>query len=157
MTYSGAQVVIKLLEMQGVETVFGISGGAVLPLYDARNGSSVTHVLARHEQGAGFMAQGMARASFSLLRSYRFVFGMASQTTIARSVSSPPYPDWPRCRTRGNPSPCTLCFDAADCRSRFRRPSMTPATRPWTVPRSSPGRSTLPAGSTGRPCDRRFL
>ena len=60
----GADLVIRLLERQGIDVVCGIPGGAVLPLYDAllRHGS-IRHVLARHEQGAGFMAQGMARAT----------------------------------------------------------------------------------------------
>lgn len=61
---SGAQLTIRLLERQGVCTVAGVPGGAILPIYDAlaRSGS-IRHVLARHEQGAGFIAQGMARAS----------------------------------------------------------------------------------------------
>ena len=61
---NGAELVVRLLERQGVRTVAGIPGGACLPLYDALAGSPrIRHVLARHEQGAGFIAQGMARAS----------------------------------------------------------------------------------------------
>ncbi len=60
---TGAQLIVRLLERQGVRTIAGIPGGAILPLYDALSGSSIHHVLARHEQGAGFMAQGMARVS----------------------------------------------------------------------------------------------
>ncbi len=63
MEYSGAEIVIRMLERQGVETIAGIPGGTNLPLYDALQGSSLTHVLARHEQGAGFIAQGMARST----------------------------------------------------------------------------------------------
>jgi len=61
---SGSEIVIRLLERQGVQIVAGIPGGANLPLYDAlcRSGK-IRHVLARHEQGAGFIAQGMARVS----------------------------------------------------------------------------------------------
>lgn len=60
----GADLVIKLLERQGIELVCGIPGGAVLPLYDALSKSTrIRHVLARHEQGAGFMAQGIARST----------------------------------------------------------------------------------------------
>jgi len=63
-TLNGAQITIRLLERQGIRTVAGIPGGAILPIYDALGQSSIIHhVLARHEQGAGFMAQGMARAS----------------------------------------------------------------------------------------------
>ena len=61
---TGAQLIVRLLERQGVRTAAGIPGGAILPLYDALSGSEIIHhVLARHEQGAGFMAQGMARVS----------------------------------------------------------------------------------------------
>lgn len=61
---SGAQITVRLLENQGIRTVAGIPGGAILPIYDALSQSSlIHHVQARHEQGAGFMAQGMARVS----------------------------------------------------------------------------------------------
>jgi acetolactate synthase-1/2/3 large subunit len=61
---SGAQIVVRLLERQGVRRVTGYPGGAILPIYDALGQSAaIRHVLARHEQGAGFIAQGMARVS----------------------------------------------------------------------------------------------
>ncbi|WP_028583815.1 acetolactate synthase large subunit [Desulfogranum mediterraneum] len=61
---TGATLTIRLLEHYGITTIAGIPGGANLPLYEALSQSSVIrHVLARHEQGAGFMAQGMARSS----------------------------------------------------------------------------------------------
>ena len=61
---TGAQLIVRLLERQGVRTIAGIPGGAILPFYDALSASTqIRHVLARHEQGAGFMAQGMARVS----------------------------------------------------------------------------------------------
>lgn len=64
MKMTGAQLIIQLLERQGVRTVAGIPGGTNLPLYDALARSPVIrHVLVRHEQGAGFVAQGMARVS----------------------------------------------------------------------------------------------
>jgi acetolactate synthase-1/2/3 large subunit len=59
----GGQAAIRALEKQGVEVVFGIPGVHTLEIYDALVDSSITHVLARHEQGAGFMADGYARAS----------------------------------------------------------------------------------------------
>ena len=62
--YTGAEIIIKLLERQGVDIVAGIPGGANLPIYDALYESrQIRHVLARHEQGAGFIAQGMGRVS----------------------------------------------------------------------------------------------
>lgn len=61
---SGAELVIRLLERQGIDCLAGIPGGANLPLYDALSQSrAIRHVLARHEQGAGFIAQGMARST----------------------------------------------------------------------------------------------
>ncbi len=61
---TGAQIVVRLLERQGVRVIAGIPGGAILPFYDALSQSArITHVLARHEQGAGFMAQGWSRAT----------------------------------------------------------------------------------------------
>ena len=64
MRLNGAELVVGLLERHGVTMVTGIPGGAILPLYDALSQSTrIRHVLARHEQGAGFIAQGMARAT----------------------------------------------------------------------------------------------
>jgi acetolactate synthase-1/2/3 large subunit len=61
---TGADAILRSLEAEGVEVVFGIPGGAILPTYDAMaRGTTVRHVLARHEQGAGHMAEGYARAS----------------------------------------------------------------------------------------------
>src|SRR5579872_7285685 len=60
----GSDAILRSLEAEGVEVMFGIPGGAILPTYDAiARGTSVRHVLARHEQGAGHMAEGYARAS----------------------------------------------------------------------------------------------
>ncbi len=64
MRMTGADAILRSLEAEGVEVAFGLPGGAILPLYDAMaRGTSVRHVLARHEQGAGHMAEGYARAS----------------------------------------------------------------------------------------------
>jgi acetolactate synthase-1/2/3 large subunit len=61
---NGADAILRSLEAEGVEVMFGIPGGAIMPAYDAMaRGTTVRHVLARHEQGAGHMAQGYARAS----------------------------------------------------------------------------------------------
>ncbi len=62
-TYTGASLLCALLEQQGIATLSGIPGGAILPFYDALHQRPLRHVLARHEQGAGFIAQGMARVS----------------------------------------------------------------------------------------------
>lgn len=63
MLIKGADIIIQYLEEIGIETIFGIPGGANLPLYDRLAKSNIRHILARHEQGAAFMAQGMARAT----------------------------------------------------------------------------------------------
>ena len=63
MQLNGAEFIIKMLEKYGIEQVAGIPGGANLPLYDALSKSHIRHILAKHEQGAGFIAQGIARVS----------------------------------------------------------------------------------------------
>ena len=63
MQLTGAQALIKSLEMEGVEVMFGLPGGAILPVYDPILSSSIRHVLVRHEQGAGHMAEGYALAT----------------------------------------------------------------------------------------------
>jgi acetolactate synthase-1/2/3 large subunit len=60
---TGAEALIKSLEQQGVDTVFGLPGGAILPVYDPLIDSSIRHILVRHEQGAGHMAEGYALAT----------------------------------------------------------------------------------------------
>jgi len=60
---TGAEALIKSLEQQGVDTVFGLPGGAILPVYDPLLDSSIRHILVRHEQGAGHMAEGYAMAT----------------------------------------------------------------------------------------------
>jgi acetolactate synthase I/II/III large subunit len=60
---SGGQALIKSLEMMGVEVMFGLPGGAILPVYDPIIDSPIRHILVRHEQGAGHMASGYAHAT----------------------------------------------------------------------------------------------
>jgi len=66
-SHTGAQILRTLIERQGIDTIAGIPGGAILPFYDAlespEQSDGLVHVLARHEQGAGFIAQGMARVT----------------------------------------------------------------------------------------------
>jgi len=59
----GSQIVLDCLRAEGVDLVFGYPGGAIMPLYDALDGSSVRHILTRHEQGAVFAAEGYARST----------------------------------------------------------------------------------------------
>jgi len=63
MKMTGAEVVIKALEQEGVEVIFGYPGGAVIPIYDKLYDSSIKHVLVRHEQAAAHAADGYARAT----------------------------------------------------------------------------------------------
>ncbi len=60
---TGAQSLVKSLEHAGVEVMFGIPGGAILPAYDPIFDSKIRHILARHEQGAGHAAEGYAQAT----------------------------------------------------------------------------------------------
>ena len=63
MKLTGAQALIKSLEMEQVEVMFGLPGGAILPVYDPLIDCSIRHILVRHEQGAGHMASGYAHAT----------------------------------------------------------------------------------------------
>lgn len=64
---TGAQAIIRSLEMLGVDTVFGLPGGAILPTYDPlMDSKKIRHILVRHEQGAGHAAEGYAAASGKL-------------------------------------------------------------------------------------------
>jgi acetolactate synthase I/II/III large subunit len=63
MKLTGAQALIKSLEMENVEVMFGLPGGCILPAYDPLLDSSIRHVLVRHEQGAGHMAEGYAHVT----------------------------------------------------------------------------------------------
>ncbi len=61
---TGAELIVKMLEKQGIDTVTGLPGGTILPVYDALSKSeTIRHILARHEQGAGFIAHGIARST----------------------------------------------------------------------------------------------
>src|SRR5690606_12100398 len=60
---TGAQALVRSLEALGVEVMFGIPGGAILPAYDPIFDSKVRHILVRHEQGAGHAATGYAQAT----------------------------------------------------------------------------------------------
>jgi acetolactate synthase-1/2/3 large subunit len=63
MTTNGGAALIKALELEGVDTIFGLPGGAILPVYDPIIDSPIRHILVRHEQGAGHMAEGYAHAT----------------------------------------------------------------------------------------------
>ena len=63
MEFTGAQALVKSLEMEEVEVIFGLPGGAILPVYDPIIDSPIRHILVRHEQGAGHMAEGYAHAT----------------------------------------------------------------------------------------------
>ncbi len=61
--FTGSTSLFRSLEYEGVEVIFGVPGGAILPAYDPLLDSPIRHVLARHEQGAGHMAEGYAMAT----------------------------------------------------------------------------------------------
>jgi acetolactate synthase I/II/III large subunit len=63
MKLTGAQALIKSLELCGTEVIFGLPGGCILPAYDPLLESSIRHILVRHEQGAGHMAEGYAHVT----------------------------------------------------------------------------------------------
>src|SRR3954451_10572587 len=59
----GGRALIRALELEGTEVIFGLPGGAILPVYDPIIDSPIRHILVRHEQGAGHMAEGYAHAT----------------------------------------------------------------------------------------------
>lgn len=63
MKLSGAEITIKQLERCGIKTISGIPGGSNLPIFDALLNSDIQNIMARHEQGSGFIAHGMARST----------------------------------------------------------------------------------------------
>jgi acetolactate synthase-1/2/3 large subunit len=63
MQLTGAQALVKSLEAQGVDVMFGLPGGCILPVYDPIIDSPIRHILVRHEQGAGHMAEGYAHVT----------------------------------------------------------------------------------------------
>src|SRR5262245_54373606 len=62
-TTNGGQALISALEREGVEVMFGLPGGCILPVYDPIIDSPIRHILVRHEQGAGHMAEGYAHVT----------------------------------------------------------------------------------------------
>ena len=101
---TGAQSLIRSLEAAGVDTVFGIPGGAILPAYDPlMDSTQLRHILVRHEQGAGHAAQGYAQTSGKV--------GVCMRPPVpVRPTSSPRSPTrtwtpfrWSRLRGRCSP------------------------------------------------------
>ena len=90
---TGAAMVVEALKDQGVDTLFGYPGGAVLPIYDAIfHQNSVRHVLVRHEQGAAHAAEGYARSTGKvgvLLVTSRSRASPTRCSTPSRSCASP--------------------------------------------------------------------
>ncbi len=60
---TAAEAAVRVMESEGVDLVFGIPGAAILPLYDAMRHTSIRHILVRHEEGGGHMAEGYTRAA----------------------------------------------------------------------------------------------
>src|SRR4030043_2310277 len=59
----GSEIIVEVLQEEGVDVLFGFPGGAVIPLYDALYHCPIRHILTRHEQGAAHAADGYARAT----------------------------------------------------------------------------------------------
>jgi acetolactate synthase-1/2/3 large subunit len=93
MKLTGAQALIKSLEQEGVDVVFGLPGGAILPVYDPLLESSIRHILVRHEQGAGHMAEGYAlatgRAGVAIVTSGPGATNIVTPITNAHMDSTP--------------------------------------------------------------------
>src|SRR5208283_2588240 len=77
--HKGAEIVLQCVRAEGVDLVFGYPGGAIMPLYDALEGSGIRHVLTRHEQGAVFAAEGVARVTGNV--------GVAIATSLVTGIA----------------------------------------------------------------------
>ncbi|TGJ98816.1 biosynthetic-type acetolactate synthase large subunit [Leptospira langatensis] len=90
---NGAELIVTYLKRREIRNVYGIPGGANLPLYDALHGCGIRHILARQEQGGGFMAQGEARitkkAAVCLASSGPGVTNLITAVADAKSDSIP--------------------------------------------------------------------
>ena len=95
MKLTGAQALIKSLEMEGVEVMFGLPGGAILPVYDPLIDSSIRHILVRHEQGAGPHGVGLRARDRSPRRRDGDERSRAPRTSSRRSATR----TWTRCRS----------------------------------------------------------
>ena len=146
---TGAQSLILALEEAGVDTVFGIPGGAILPAYDPLlDSTKIRHILVRHEQGAGHAAQGYAvatgRVGVCMATSGPGATNLVTPLADAYMDSVPDRRDHRpgRRAPRSAPTPSRRRTSAA---SRCRSPSTTTSspTRPRSRARS-PRRSTSP-------------
>ena len=97
----GAEITLQCMRAEGVDLVFGYPGGAIMPLYDALDGSGIKHILTRHEQGAVFAAEGYARVTGKV------GVAMAASGPGATNLSPvSPTPKWTRSRWSALPVKC---------------------------------------------------
>ena len=116
---NGGEALVKALEYEGVDVMFGLPGGAILPVYDPILDSSIRHVLVRHEQGAGHMAEGYAHAT--------------GKPGVCMVTSGPPQPtSSPR-----SPMPCSIRFRWCASPARFRLPQSAPTRSRSATPPAS--------------------
>ena len=106
---TGAQIVLKALQDQGVQHIFGYPGGAVLPIYDEIfQQDAVEHILVRHEQGATHAAEGYARST-----------GKPGVVLVTSGPGATKHcgQQGPPCHRSGHPAPC-------NSRAARRRPEL---------------------------------
>ena len=153
MQLTGAQALIKSLEMEGVDTIFGLPGGCILPVYDPLLDSPIRHILVRHEQGAGHMAEGYAhvtgRPGVAMVTSGPAATNIvtplcdAYMDSIPMVVITGPGAPWP-------PSAPTPSRSATRSASPGRSPSTTSSSpRRQDIPRAV--REAFHIATTGRP------
>ena len=83
---TGARLVVEALEREGVTHIFGYPGGAIMPVYDALPGSSLTHILVRHEQAAALAADAWGPGRGAKVGSLKHVARQAFRSWFLRSV-----------------------------------------------------------------------
>src|SRR3954465_4133229 len=125
--------IMECLKAEGVDTVFGIPGGANLPTYDALYDAGIRHILCRHEQGAGHAAEGYAKASGKVGVALATSGPGATNLVTALAPAHPPparaAPPWSRrsptrTSTRSRPSSSRArCAPTCSAPTASRRPT----------------------------------
>ena len=151
MKLTGAQALIKSLEMEGVEVVFGLPGGCILPAYDPLLDSAIRHILVRHEQGAGHMAEGYAHVTGR--PGVAMVTSGPAATNLVTPLCDAFMDSIPMVAITGQVSTTAIGTDAfQECDTVGITRSVTKHNDLVMSPRTSPGRrEAFHIATTGRP------
>ena len=156
---TGSQALIESFLREGVETVFGYPGGAIIPVYDALYDyrDRLRHILVRHEQGAVHAAQGYARVS-GRVGVCLVTSGPGATNTVTGLACWEPTP-FRRPTSSGSRRPSRNGTARSNTPKRFRRPSPKPSISPvrgarapsWSTSPRTPNARRRPSATNGSP------